>query len=61
MPSSDPQVKYFPSFHTLSAIRHAECQQNSYAPHGKQRTGHREVQSREPVNKVKKLSAEYML
>jgi hypothetical protein len=27
--------------------------QNSYAPRGKQRTGRREAQSREPVNKVK--------
>jgi hypothetical protein len=32
--------------------------QNSYAPRGKQRTGRREAQSREPVNKVKKLSVE---
>jgi hypothetical protein len=30
--------------------------QNSYAPCGKQRTGRREAQSREPVNKVKELS-----
>jgi hypothetical protein len=29
--------------------------QNSYAPHGKKRTGRREGQSREPVNKVIKL------
>jgi hypothetical protein len=28
--------------------------QNSYAHRGKQRTGHRERQSRDPVNKVKK-------
>jgi hypothetical protein len=32
--------------------------QNSYAPRGKQHTGHREAQSREPFNKVKKLSVE---
>jgi hypothetical protein len=31
---------------------------NSYAPRGKQRTGRREGQRREPVNKVKKLSVE---
>jgi hypothetical protein len=30
--------------------------QNSYAPRGKQRTGRREAQSGEPVNKVKKNS-----
>jgi hypothetical protein len=29
--------------------------QNSYAPRGKQRTGRRGAQSREQVNKVKKL------
>jgi hypothetical protein len=29
---------------------------NSYALRGKQRTGSREAQSHEPVNKVKKLS-----
>jgi hypothetical protein len=28
--------------------------QNSYAPRGKQRTGRREAQSREPANEVKK-------
>jgi hypothetical protein len=28
--------------------------QNSYAPSGKQRTGRREAQSREPANKLKK-------
>jgi hypothetical protein len=28
--------------------------QNSYVPRGKQRTGRREAQSREPVSKVKK-------
>jgi hypothetical protein len=30
--------------------------QNSYAPHGKQHTGRREVHSHEPVNSVKKNS-----
>jgi hypothetical protein len=30
--------------------------QNSYAPRGKQRTGHREAQNREPVKKVKNNS-----
>jgi hypothetical protein len=30
--------------------------QNSYAPRGKQLTGRREAQSREPVNRVKKNS-----
>lgn len=30
--------------------------QNLYAPHGKQHTSHREVQSCESVNSVKKLS-----
>jgi hypothetical protein len=30
--------------------------QNLYAPRGKERTGHREEQSRELVNKVKKFS-----
>jgi hypothetical protein len=30
--------------------------QNSYVPRGKQRTGRREVQSREPVSEVKVLS-----
>jgi hypothetical protein len=29
--------------------------QNSYAPSSKQSTGHREAQSREPVNKLKKI------
>jgi hypothetical protein len=33
-------------------------QQNSYAPRGTQRTGRGEAQSREPVNKVKKLSVQ---
>jgi hypothetical protein len=32
--------------------------QNSYMPRGKHRTGRREAQSCEPVNKVKKLSVE---
>jgi hypothetical protein len=30
--------------------------QNSFAPRSKQRTGSREAQSRDPVNKVKKRS-----
>jgi hypothetical protein len=47
MPSSGPQVNYFPSFQPIH-------QQNSYAPQSKWRTGCREVQSYEVVNKIKK-------
>jgi hypothetical protein len=50
MPPSALQFKrYLPS----GMLIH---RQNSYEPLGNQRTGRREAQSREPVNKVKKLS-----
>jgi hypothetical protein len=50
MLSSGPQFNYFPSFQTLSAIRHADSSANWYAPRSKQRAGRREMQSREPIN-----------
>jgi hypothetical protein len=56
MPWSGPQVNYFPSFQTLSSIRHADSSPNSYAPLSKLRTRRREAQSRDPVNKLKKNS-----
>jgi hypothetical protein len=55
MPSSGPQVNYFPYRPLGMLIR----RQNLYAPRGKQRTGRREAQSREPVNKVKKTLCIY--
>jgi hypothetical protein len=39
----------------LSAIRHADLSQNSYAPRSKRGISRSEEQSCEPVNKFKKI------
>jgi hypothetical protein len=52
MPSSSPQVNYFP-YRSSGMLIH---RQNSNAPRSKRCTGRREAQSHEPVNKVKKNS-----
>jgi hypothetical protein len=54
MPSSGPQVNYFPSFQTLSAISHADSLAKFVCASQWWCTSHREAQSCEPVNKVKK-------
>jgi hypothetical protein len=61
MPSSGPQVDYFPLFQTLAAIRHADSSVNSYAHHSKRRIGRCEAQSREPVNKIKKKTLSFTI
>jgi hypothetical protein len=57
MLSSGPQV-LITSLHSKSYLLSGMLinRQNSYAPRGKQRTGLREAQNREPVNKLKELS-----
>jgi hypothetical protein len=55
MLSSSPQVNYFPSFQTLSAIRHADSSVK-FIMH---LTSHHKAQSHELGNKVKKLSVYY--
>jgi hypothetical protein len=52
MSSSGPQINYFPSFQTLSAIKHVDPSAKFVC--GKQYTGRGEAQSCETVNKVKK-------
>jgi hypothetical protein len=54
MLSNGPQVNFFPSFQTISAVRNAGSSSDLYMPYGKQHTGHHEVQSHEPINKIKK-------
>jgi hypothetical protein len=54
MPSCGPQVNYFPSFQTLSTIKHADS--SAEFVRSKRRTGRREARGRELVNKVKKNS-----
>jgi hypothetical protein len=53
MPSSGPQVNNFPSFQTLTVIRHADSSAKFVCASQQRRTGRCEAQSREPVNKVK--------
>jgi hypothetical protein len=56
MQSSGPQVNYFPyckRYRPSGMLIHGK--ENSFAHRSKQRSGCREAQSREPLNKIKNI------
>jgi hypothetical protein len=60
MPPSGPHVNCFPSFQTLSAIRHIDSSAKFSWPRGKQGIGRREMQSRGPVLHSKNIACSYL-